>query len=223
MGDELVGRWDFDECTGTTAGDASGFGSAGVFTGTATWSTDTPSGQGCSARFDGNASGAVTISDADRFSFSNNSFTVSLWMKAVDKTSIIGMLSKIGGGWEYSFYTYPSAGQICFNTWNPGGASVYPFAPVSYDTKWNQFTISADGKNSYIYKDGSLVSTVAYSSGYVLGNTTSALRIGVGGDGSGTRYMNGFIDEVRIYNRALSSKEIRQMYVESLSRSIAVK
>src|SRR5689334_23286522 len=46
-GDFAVGQWDLDECSGTTFADRSGYGNNGAVN-TATWSTDTPTGRGCS-------------------------------------------------------------------------------------------------------------------------------------------------------------------------------
>ena len=45
-GDQAVGIWDFDECSGATANDRSGNGYTGTLTGSPSWSYDTPSGSG---------------------------------------------------------------------------------------------------------------------------------------------------------------------------------
>jgi prepilin-type N-terminal cleavage/methylation domain-containing protein len=218
IGDDLVGRWDFDECSGTTAADSSGYGDNGSLAGTITWSADTPSGQGCSVSFDGTAN-SITIPDSARLSFPNNIFTITLWVKALNTTDNIGIFSKDVGSWEYSLYS-PSPGMFQFPTWTLVGNNVYTFSTFSYDTKWNQYVFSADGTKFLTYKNGSLLLTNTYTANS-MGNGTSPLSIGMGGDSGGAKYMKGLIDNVRVYARALSSREIREMYAEEVSRHVA--
>src|SRR5664279_3149116 len=53
VGDDLVGRWDFDECGGATAGDSSGYGNDLPLVSGVIFSNNTASKQGCSLAFDG--------------------------------------------------------------------------------------------------------------------------------------------------------------------------
>jgi len=222
IGDDLVGRWDFDECTGTTAADMSGFSSNGTLNGTVSWSTDTPSGQGCSVHFDGSTN-AVTVPDSDRYSFPNNIFTISLWMKAETTSVFIGVISKGGGGFEYSLQG-PNSSALSLATWNlAGGLAVYGAANFSYDTKWNQIAITADGSYISVYKNGSFLTRTAYGGAASLGNGPGLLRIGAGLDGAGVRPFTGLVDDVRIYGRALSVQEIHQMYASVVSQNVAMR
>jgi hypothetical protein len=56
-----------------------------------------------------------------------------------------------------------------------------------------------------VYLDGVLGATITFTGTPLLMKPDQELRIG---NCSGTEYMNGIIDEVRIYNRALSPGEI---------------
>ncbi|MFA5130558.1 MAG: LamG-like jellyroll fold domain-containing protein [Patescibacteria group bacterium] len=223
IGDDLVGRWDFDECSGTTASDASGYGNNGTFPVAVIYSTDTPSGQGCSLSFNGVAPNVVTVPDADRLSFPNNSFTITLWMKAANTVDYLGILSKqISGFWEYAFQSSATmAGTGTFIAYSSGGGGVYEYSySFPYDTKWNQLVFSADGTNLRIYKNGSLIVTSHYLAN-AMGNGPSPLYIGMGGNVGAPAYMKGLIDNVRIYARALSAQEIHRMYAEGLLRHLA--
>lgn len=64
-------------------------------------------------------------------------------------------------------------------------------------------------KNIKFYKNGTLVRTTSYTTDPVLG-TSAPLRIGNQGDGSAT--FEGYIDDVRVYNRTLSDDEFKQIF-----------
>ena len=59
-----------------------------------------------------------------------------------------------------------------------------------------------------LYLDGVLSATLTFNGTPLLMKADQELRIG---NCSGTEYMNGMIDEVRIYNRALSPAEVARL------------
>jgi Concanavalin A-like lectin/glucanases superfamily len=70
------------------------------------------------------------------------------------------------------------------------------------------YTITPTGYS--IYKNGGLVGSGVISGTLLLYDATHTLRIGEAGTGG--EYFDGVIDDVRIYNRALSATEIKQLY-----------
>jgi hypothetical protein len=71
-------------------------------------------------------------------------------------------------------------------------------------------TFSASGTNCFIAVNGSVVSVQAGN--FTLPNTTNvALFIG-GAEPGGNQWFRGGLDDIRIYNRALSSNEVAQVY-----------
>jgi len=72
--------------------------------------------------------------------------------------------------------------------------------------KWHHIFSTYDGTNIRIYINGQLDKTQPYSNPLV--NTTSLLYFG------STEYppIDGYVDEVRIYNRALSPTEVKQLF-----------
>jgi uncharacterized repeat protein (TIGR01451 family) len=83
--------------------------------------------------------------------------------------------------------------------------------------KWYNIVGTYDGNTGELFLNGNVVSTnklgitITYGSGNV--------KIGKALYGSNNRYFNGLIDEVRIYNRALSASEIKANYEASKSPS----
>lgn len=80
--------------------------------------------------------------------------------------------------------------------------------------------VSGSSKEIKLYVDGKLVSEA--DSDHVLSNilgTNSVLQIGKGNFGSG-EYYKGYLDEYKIYNRALTSAEVAQLHKEYVPLAI---
>jgi hypothetical protein len=79
---------------------------------------------------------------------------------------------------------------------------------VVVDTNWHHVVVVYAGTTLSIAIDG--VQKAVGSS--ALNTPFSSLLIGEGMPGDGTKFFRGTIDDVRIYNRALSTQEISQLY-----------
>lgn len=76
---------------------------------------------------------------------------------------------------------------------------------------WYHFVGVFDGDNTHIYINGVLNNTNTSPSGAVLGTTTANLGIGENPTFTG-RYHEGYMHDLRIYDRALSPVEIQRIY-----------
>ncbi len=83
----------------------------------------------------------------------------------------------------------------------------YHSTPVLSSSTWYHAVCTYDGATVKIYINGALVLSTAATGNIV--NNTAPLRFGA--DQSGTNTLNGFMDEIRIYNRALTASEISLM------------
>ena len=93
-----------------------------------------------------------------------------------------------------------------------GGAwqNVLWTADGSFDiTKWHHYVGTYDGTNIKIYVDGVLKNTQPYTGSI---STTDTGNIFIGRDDGTANYLNGSMDEVILYNRALTLAEIRTRY-----------
>ena len=79
--------------------------------------------------------------------------------------------------------------------------------------EWFFVAFTYDAETIYIYKNGILSDTITTPSG-ALDSTTSNIRIAERADGGGAPF-DGEIDNVMIFNRALTANEIRQLYLDS--------
>jgi hypothetical protein len=199
----LVAYWSFDEGSGTTAYDASGNGNHGTIYG-AKW-TQGKSGTGLS--FDGvddyvdcgnaaslNITSAITIEVWVKFPKLITEYPSSQWPSIVEK-----------GG---SYYIWVNGGQNIELGIYKGGAvqPLYLSSSLFQKDVWYHLVFTYDGSYRKAYLNGEL--KAAGSTTRNIDITANPVYIGR----HGTQYFSGLIDEVRIYNRALSPEEIRFHY-----------
>ncbi len=211
----LVGYWPMDEGSGGTAYDASGNNNVGTITigasGTQTtvaqaWANATPSRVGIGLNFDGTDDYAW-IADASA-NHLTSSFTFSAWINPSAYSSENIIFNK-ENTYEWAIDTTQNVRWAINNTtpgwnWISTGLS----APTS---QWNYFVITYDGNSVLTYKNGVLGNTYSGASGSLVPNGNELL-IGARGNTSPASFFIGKIDDVRIYNRALSATEIQNLY-----------
>ena len=88
--------------------------------------------------------------------------------------------------------------------------------PMSFAT-WYHITVVMDGVNAYFYVNGILIGSTActdwIASGVAATNAMDTLTIGAWSNNGGREaYLDGLVDDVRIYSRPLSPKEIWNIY-----------
>ncbi len=97
-------------------------------------------------------------------------------------------------------------GDIAFGRWEsyPGFGTNIP--PIG---EWQHVAVTFDGSTTTMYIDGESVGT---STVFSFGPKTDAHVVFGAVESSGSNPFNGVIDEVRIYNRALSADDITELY-----------
>ena len=199
-GDMVVGDWEFDDCSGAVAVDTSGNGNNGTLVGPPTWSTDTPSGRGCSLSFNGFH--YVDVGNSTIFNLTN-AFTISAWFK----TSASGNEILIGKNHTSSYYINLYNNQYAFWTHNLG----YVRSVTITNGKWHHIVAVYDNGTKKVYIDGVLHSTE--TSATVLTDNDN-LRIGSSGTNIIAFYGN--IDNVRLYGKSLVASEVSKLYADSI-------
>jgi hypothetical protein len=102
-----------------------------------------------------------------------------------------------------------SSGKISFWIYNAAATKSMATSPNAYNNdQWHHAVGVYDGSTVKLYIDGSQVAsanagTISYGAG--------GIAIGRDGDYSGA-YFNGLIDNLSIYNRALSGQEVQELY-----------
>jgi hypothetical protein len=195
-----VSWWKFDEGSGSIAYDSNG-NNNGTITG-ATWSDD--SRRGMCLSFDGSGDYVALYS----FTVNANNGTISLWFKtSADFSANYGSQGNlISQNNRYHSYLavvgngtgpYGIVGET--NT-NDNYFVIIQVAPAG---EWNHIAVSFYNRTAKTYLNGELIDTRLVSDPYL-----TLDRIG----GITQEFFNGLIDEVRIYNRALSAEEVEELY-----------
>jgi hypothetical protein len=213
----LIGYWKFDEGTGSVAADSSGNGNNGSIFG-ATWEAGKINH---ALQFDG-IDDYVGLSSLDVHSLT--SVTVAAWIKS--PLTSIGYIFYQGGNGEFLLHTgnrsatKASGGNITqasFSVHLQDGAWYDVYSPAMTPNAWHYLVgVWTEGVSLKIYVDGALAGEISVPN-YGLLNVGSYYRtsIGVYSWGAQQSYFEGLIDEVRVYNAALSNSEIRFLYALS--------
>jgi hypothetical protein len=215
----LVGYWSLDDGSGTLATDFSGNGNAGTLTNSPTWTTGK---LGRAINFDGvNDYVLVGVNKVSPLLNGASVVTLAAWMKpsahpsAGNRARVVSILrSETQTGAVLGLY---DNGQL-----EVGGrsatADAFQSAVVTAPAldQWHFVTGVIDIANAtiYIYIDGILVKTqgVTFSSTTYVNGVPSSVYDTIGDVSASGDYFTGSIDEVRVYNRALSTGEITKLY-----------
>jgi hypothetical protein len=193
-----VGYWKFDEGSGTVAADASGNGNTGTLTNGTTWTSGKVNG---ALSFDA-FNDYVQVGARPNLVMSNN-MTTAAWVFPTGSGGII--VNKEG---EYEVAISGTLQWAVANT-NPGWAWVDTgFSPPL--NQWSHIAIVYDNGVVRSYANGTLVHT--FNGSGSISDVDPALNdFRIGGRQCCVQYFGGRIDEVRMYNRALSASEIQTL------------
>jgi hypothetical protein len=162
----------------------------------------------------------INFGDLPSASFTGNQFTISCWVRVMDTSQTIAVLSKRGpfGPFEYSLDTYFGREYLTLDNWeHQGGSTVYGVdpldagAPIRLNT-WQHIAFVADGVVLRVYSDGVLQSGVDLRQGnHKFIDTDANFIIGNGGAWAKSHYFKGAIDDIKMYNRALTADAINYL------------
>jgi hypothetical protein len=203
----MIAAYSFNANTGTTAADSSGNGITGTLKG-ATW---TPTGKYSSALSFNGTSGYVDLGIPALLQ-NTGSMTWAAWVYATGNPPDDGQIisqSADGGGWQLK--SSPDTGPVTFGVKVTGtGGSAYRYSKTvrALNTWYHVAGVyNATAKTLDIYVNGVL------DNGNLRGTVPAAqvlqnVNVNIGRRPAGY-YFKGTIDEVRVYNRALSAAEVQ--------------
>lgn len=204
----LVSHWSFDTANGSVVAD-----SQGNFNGTLSGSTPYVAGLfGQALSFDRTQNSLVTISSDNTLNWSGAEFSFSLWIKTSTTEQLTFFFSKHDSGSsngyagalnQHNSGTFGAANAASFYV---SGSDQTTSAVINDDTWHHLAFVYAAGISQSIYVDGvSLVSTPTPAA--ITGNSVPLLLGGMWFGGATSTY-TGLLDEVRLYNHALSAGEV---------------
>jgi len=205
---DVQGWWRFNENTGTTAYDSSGFGDNGTISGAA-WTT----GKSGSALEFRRSDSSDNVNVGDRSNLEGFSgLTISAWIypytmpssgEIVKKDTVY--LLRVNNGGD---------GSVVFIVWPSGGSARSLEVPDSFFPKnqWSLITATWDGYRMRIYKNGAILAGESDQNFDDLATNSNSFCIGNQPSGISEEGFDGKIDEVMVLNRAITEDEIRYLY-----------
>ena len=200
----LVAAYSFDEGAGTTTADNSGNGNKGTLVSGATWSTSAKFGGAVS--FDG-TNGRIDIADSNSLDLTTG-MTLEAWVRPIANSSYrTVVLKEVPGELSYALYAADSDHGTRPSGWNrKGDVSRYVDGTGALPlNSYSHIAVTYNGSALVFYVNGVAARSIA-ATGTIL---TSSLPLRIGGNAVWGEYFQGQIDEVRVYNRALSQSEIQ--------------
>jgi hypothetical protein len=196
----LVAAYSFNEGTGTTVADASGNGNHGTIS-NATWSA---SGKyGAALSFNGSTS-RIDIPDSPSLDLTTG-MTMEAWVRPTTLSAWRTVLMKEQpAGLVYGLYANSDTNRPSAHVNLGSETDTRGTAQLALNT-WTHLAATYDGSTLRIFVNG------VQASSRTLGGSilTSASALRIGGNSIWGEYFAGLIDEVRIYNRALTAAEIQ--------------
>ncbi len=208
-------HWKLDEASGVVTRDSSGNQNIGTLQNGVKWVSGK---HGSGLQFDG-VDDYVSFADATMSAIQNN-FTVSFWVNPLSEheidTATSGQVAGLSGqrfALDPSYMNPPDAGVgVSVGT---NGITIYEHsasylpARLTYQgpiTGWTHVTIVYKDKQPWLYVNGGLINY----------GTASSINIhplfNLGGQSWGK--FHGYLDDIRIFNRVLSSAEIQQLLTQ---------
>jgi hypothetical protein len=212
-GANLISYWKFDESSGYTAYDSQGSNNGTIYG--ATWVTGQINGV---LNFDG-INDYVNIPNNSSQQISTNQITLAAWIKlSANVGNTQGRIickQTVGNGnisWGFelfgSGYGGSTGNQLVFHD-SSGTVSYNCISSTHLElNRWYYVAVTDNAGQIRIYLDGQL--DHSSNTGYgIPGNISAPIKIGCV---ESEKFFNGVIDNVRIYNRALSATEVSQLY-----------
>ncbi len=214
---DLIAHWRFDEGSGSTATDIAG-NNDGTLEGDATWAVGLIGGA-----LEFNGEGHVDCGNSDALNFATGDWTISAWIKTtitgggeIGTGSIFANGGDYGGGIRFTLAVGEAdVGGAVVLTTDDDSTKLQAIGTrgLVNDNEWHHIVGLRNGNTLQVYVDGLLDATIDnVPTGYDLSGT-SQHNAYIGAitdhrDSSLFKFFIGLIDDVRIYNEALTEPKI---------------
>jgi hypothetical protein len=152
---------------------------------------------------------------AGNWTVSNMSgITVSAWVKPTGENNDAGIVTKAEGVNSWALAMTNST-AVEFSVWNSSGDSKSAIFSITPDS-WHYVAGMYNGTDVMLYVDGAMEQDSSGLSGNV---RESDDNVSIGAYSIGTQdYFSGSIDEVKVWNRSLSTLELTQNYNSNIAK-----
>ena len=220
----LVAHWTFDEGTGTTVTDLAN-GNVGTFGGGGvTFSSTVPTaiGSGTSVSFS-TANNQIVVPDSASLSLTSD-FSIAVWINPIDDSGSARNIVAKGGNAAYRYRLSGNEGQWMLLNDGAGSPPYQLFngaaGTIVTNGAWNHIAVTTDftANELKFYLNGNLADTKTITETGVV-DTAGDFLIGNYIAGNAESY-RGLMDDLRIYDHALSVGEVSALVPEPSSLAL---
>ena len=198
----LVGWWKFDETDGGVAYDSSGNGNEGNLTNGPTW-------------VEGKIGGALSFDGVNNYvqipnmqSFFSNAASFTSWVKVMSYNVPNEQGLAVFGVGQNLHYPYSGNSQLYINILRSINRVPNIQTTVNF-SDWHHVSITTQNNGYWVmYHNSSQISRVDAEPLSLPNNKSFGRSV----YDSSFRYLNGLLDDIRIYDRALSAVEVKALY-----------
>jgi len=211
----LVAHWTFDEGSGDTANDSSGKANSGTLLGDPQWVTGII-GSGALS-FDG-TDGLLEVGD-DKSLNMIDALTITAWVLVHDLNTYYFIVCKQPSGTardnypgNYEFRTEANSGALQFGHQETEGEqyTFYTSASSIVGEEWHHTAVTfIKGDIVQFYIDGVAAGSSEQSTNFGILNNEP---VRIGGRKDGYSFFNGLLDDIRLYDRALTEIQIQKLF-----------
>ena len=203
---DLVGYWKFDENTGTKTYDSSSFKNDAILYNNPLWVTGK---FGSALQFSG--SNYVEVPDSSSLDLSSQ-VTITAWINpsSIGSYNRIVAKSYTSNTLPYTMYglLFDNANHLRLEVATSGTQNEVNGVTTIPTNVWTFVAGTYDGSTMKIYVNGNLDNSYSHSGLIDIDN----MPLSIGRSGFGSNYFTGKIDEIKIWNRALTADEIKKEY-----------
>jgi hypothetical protein len=209
-----VGVWFFDENKGKVAKDGSENGNDGRLMGNPKW---VEGKFGKALDFNGSTD-YVEVADSKSLDIIRD-ITVVVWLykRPAGRGTLVGKWKQVGDVWSYVLYDRGEGGGGWRLRWDDQSQTNLEGPYTFDDNKWVHNAATYDGSEMKVFENGKEIGTIAANK--EIDVTENPLWIG--NDGY-QQHFNGILDEVAIFDVALTVNEIEAIMTQGLEKTFAV-
>jgi hypothetical protein len=199
-----VAAWGFDEGSGATSADTSGNGNTATLVNGPAW-VDAKYGKGVS--FD-QINDYLSVANSTSLDVSGNALTLSMWIKPGSVTGDSAVLGKFwNAGMTSPYYQYGlelGGGRPHFYVGTATGLVGATTDSALALNQWSHLAVVFDVSQVRFYVNGTLVNSRSVTATL----TARGRPLRMGADADTAQFFKGVLDNVRVYNRALTATEV---------------
>ena len=175
-----------------------------------------------SMNFDG-ANDYIDVSDKFDFIHNTKIFSISVWVKMdsynTNVSSVILGNNYTGSQIGFQYWidnrqdSNPNRTEtLKFNLWDGTNSSALLEDNVVSDNNWHNYVVVGDGTTLKYYKDGTQLTDTDSLPASTSSTAFANLRLGANTISTPSSYLDGKLDEVAIWNTALTSTQVSEIY-----------